>query len=153
QENTSMKKMLLVVCFLALASLAANAKVNGVYQLDGYCDAVGINTYGVPATILGGTHYLGDCANNFFGGGFKHGLASVYQTGLGAVVDFSDPLYGMYGINASLQFIFNFNHGQCSWVIYDGPDGVGNYVVNVGTCTKVAAPLKKKPGMKYSAQR
>jgi hypothetical protein len=150
-----MKKMLLVFCFLTMASVAASASINGTYQLDGFCDGINIHLYGVPQTIFGGTHLLADCVQNTLGGGFRHDLSPVYQTGTGAVLDFSDPLFGMYGENSSLQIILNVNHGQCSWVIYYGNDGVGNYVLNAGTCTKVAnkAAMAKRPGLKSSTQR
>jgi len=150
-----MKKVVLVFCFLAVSSLAASASINGTYQFDGYCDGLNIHVYGSPQTIFGGTHLMADCFQDILGGGFKHGLAPVYQTGTGAVLDFSDPLFGLNGDNSSLQIILNVNNGQCSWVIYYGPDGVGNYVLNAGTCTKVAskAAIARRPGLKSSTQR
>jgi hypothetical protein len=152
QENMSMKRMFLIFGFVALASIAASA-APVTYQFDGYCDSMTINLYGVPKTIFGGTHNFGDCANNFNIGGFKHGVATVYQTGTGAVIDAGDPLFGLFGVNASLQFLINKNNLQCSWIIYSGSDGVGNYVVNVGTCTKVVGPIKRGAGVKSSAGR
>jgi hypothetical protein len=147
-----MRKTLFVFCLFALVGLSASAQT---FQFDGYCDAIKVNRYGVPKTIFGGTHLQADCQNNIFGGGFVHGVAPVYQTGTGVVLDFSDPFFGLEEVNSSLQFLINANNDQCSWVAYYGPDGVGNYILNAGTCTKIppGASLVKRPGLKGSTQR
>jgi hypothetical protein len=144
-----MKKLLLVICFLALCSLGASAQT---VQFDGFCDGLQVNPSGI---VFGGTHLLGDCANNFFGGGFIH-TAPGFTFYPGKVYDFSDPLFGLFGINASIEFLVNIKPSKkknCGWVIYEGPDGVGNYFLNAGTCTKVANAKALLKGTKSSTNR
>lgn len=151
-----MKKMLLLFCFVAVASLAANAS-NFTVAFTGYCDGLAVNN---PAGLsFGGTHLLGDCVNNQFGGGFKHAAATfTYYTG--SAYDFSDPLFGLQGFNSSLQFLVQVSGtvkrpGKCGWVLYYGPDGVNNYLLNLGTCTRIADAhaIVRSPGLKASTSR
>jgi hypothetical protein len=151
-----MKKMLLVLSFIALATLAANAKDSFYnFTFDGYCDGMSLRLYtpnpGVtPKTIVGGTHNFFDCANTEAVGGFKHALSPAYQLSTGAVLDVSDEQLGIFGIWASSQY--NISTNNHTWVLWYGPDGVGNYVLNYGTYSN-AAPAKKGAGTKASGQR
>ena len=148
-----MKKILLVLGFLAVASFAANAAVPAPYtvQFNGYCD--GIYIAHLDAHAFAGVHLLGDCANNFYGGGFKSAAPGwTYYTG--AADQFSDPLYGIYGINASLEFLMQVSgKKKCAWVIWEGPDGVSLYFINAGLCTKIADSKALVKGTKSSTGR
>jgi hypothetical protein len=150
-----MKKMFLLFCFIALASLAANAHVVTV-QFTGYCDGMYINN--PSGIIFGGQHILGNCVNNQNGGGFVHAAAGyTYYTGV--AYDFSDPLFGLDGSNSSLQYLLQVagtvkRTTKCGWAIYYGPDGSNNYLLNYGTCSIVSGVAKHEgAGLKSSASR
>ena len=138
-----MKKMLLVCCFLAVASLAANATTGFTVTFNGYCDGMNIANY--TGIIFGGNHNNYDCAGSVaHGGGFRH-AAPGYTVYTGAAFDFMDWIFASR--NSSLQFLLQVSGtvrrpGPCGWVIYYGPDGVGNYYLNSGGCTLVSRPVR-----------
>ena len=110
--------------------------------------------------LFGGTHINATCAGtNTFGGGFVHAAAGyTYYTG--AAFDFGDPLFGLLGTDASLQFLIQITGtvkkpGKCGWVIYEGPDGVSNYLLNSGPCTLLSRPdeIRSVAGAKSSTSR
>jgi hypothetical protein len=150
-----MKKMLLVCCFLAVASLAANATTGFTVTFNGYCD--GMNIANFTTISFGGNHNNDNCAGDVsHGGGFKHAAAGyTYYTG--AAFDFGDPYFGRVGTNASLQILLSVAGTvkapiHCGWVIYYGPDGVANYYLNSGLCTIVSRPVRMG-GTKSSTMR
>jgi hypothetical protein len=165
-----MKKVLLVLSFLAVASLAANAQV-GSYSLtfDGYCDGYTLNVYNVIATqeFAGGVHYYyNSCAESTetANGGQEAWNAKLPPNGLtgshyfsgkakGKVVQVADQTYTQLGLPYSLEYVFNLLY--CTWAIYEGPDGVGSYLLADGTCTYgPPVPVKKESGLlKTSTQR
>jgi hypothetical protein len=153
-----MKKMLLVISLvLCLSAFSAAKDTFYNFTLDGFCDGMSLRLYTpgapVPKILVGGLHVLGDCVNNFNVGGFKHGISPTvqYPGSTGAVLDVSDPLLGLFGIDASLQFLINTNFH--TWTIYEGPDGVGNYLLNEGTYSNAAKPMTKGVGTKASVTR
>ena len=105
QEGTSMKRLLLVMGFVALFSLAASAKtpsttynfqfltVNG----DPYCDGMFLNNYGNPQVLVDGFHSDPYCAielgigyiPSFGVNGFVTTVASNYQYGGGSGTSWS----------------------------------------------------------------
>ena len=142
-----MKKMLLVLCLIAFASLTASATTGYTVAFNGYCDGVSIaNNNNV---IFGGVHNLTSCPyNNRNGGGFKHAAAGyTYYTG--AAFDFSDTFAASLGYNESQEVLINVagtptHPVKCGWVYYTGNDGVGNYYTNSGLCTIVSRPLSRQ---------
>ncbi len=142
QENTSMKKMLVVLSMIALISAVAFAAPKPfTANFDGYCDSITINPTAAPVSF-GGTHNLYDCANTEAIGGFKHGLNAAFQYpgSIGSVYDVSDEAFGLQGAPYSLQYEINKTYH--TWTLYIGFDGVGNYLGNEGTWTQSAAPVK-----------
>ena len=150
-----MKKMLLVLCFIALATFTASAKDSFYnFTFDGFCDGMSLRLYAVAPgnkALIGGTHNFFDCANTEAVGGFKHGLNAAYQLSTGAVLDVSDEQLAIFGLWASSQY--NISTNNHTWVLWYGPDGVGNYVLNAGTYSNAAAPTKKGAGSKATGQR
>jgi hypothetical protein len=144
-----MKKMLLLLCIIAFASLTASATTGYTVGFNGYVDSMSIATY--TGAIFGGTHWNANGAGlNTHGGGFRHAAPGfTYYTG--GAFDFSDPLFGLEGSNSSLQFLLQVTGtparpGICGWTLYYGPDGVSNYLLNLGTCTLVSRPVAQQQG-------
>jgi hypothetical protein len=156
QENIPMKKMLLVLCVIAFASLTASATTGFTVTFNGYCDGMSVAT--TTTIAFGGVHHNDNCAGDFSnGGGFKHGAAG-YTYYIGSAYDFGDPLFGREGINSSLQFLLSVagtvtHPVHCGWTLYEGPDGVGNYLLNLGTCTIVSRPVRQGGGTKSTTMR
>jgi hypothetical protein len=151
-----MKKMLLVLCVIAFASLTASATTGYTIAFTGYCDGMSIASY--SGIIFGGNHNNANCHGAVIhGGGFRHAAAG-YTYYSGAAFDFSDPLLGYtYATNSSLQYLLQVSGtpshpGPCGWANYKGSDGVGNYLVHSGTCTLVSRPVRAG-GTKSSATR
>jgi hypothetical protein len=152
-----MKKLLLLFCFVALATLAANANVVTV-SFAPYCDGMYINNPSGP--IFGGQHINATCSGaNTNGGGFVHG-APGFTYYPNTAYDFSDPLFGLLGENSSIQFLLQVKGTvkkpvECGWVIYYGFDGSGNYLLNAGPCTIVSGvdAIKHIPGAKSTTSR
>ena len=151
-----MKKMLLVLCVIAFASLTASATTGYTVTFNGYVDSMSIANY--SGIIFGGTHWNANGAGlNTHGGGFIHG-APGYTVYTGAAFDFGDPLFGLGGSNSSLQYLLqvagSVKHPvKCGWVIYYGPDGVSNYYLNSGYCTLVSRPLGHQQSGKVTTSR
>jgi hypothetical protein len=149
--------MLLVLCFVAVGCLAANATTGYTVAFTGYCDGVSIANY--TGIIFGDTHNVSACGyTNTYGGGFRHAAAGyTYYTG--AAFDVGDAFYSYeLGINATYQVLLQVTGtvkkpGLCGWVYYDGPDGVSNYYDNSGTCTIVSRPSSREEvqGLKPAA--
>lgn len=146
QENIPMKKMLLVLCVIAFASLTASATTGYTVTFNGYCD--GMNVATTTTIAFGGNHNNDNCAGDVsHGGGFKHS-APGYTYYTGSAYDFSDPFFGRSGSNSSLQFLLSVagtptHPVHCGWTLYYGPDGAGNYLLNYGLCTIVSRPVRQ----------
>jgi len=154
-----MKKMLLLLCFVALACLAASATTGYTVTFNGYCDGMSIAKY--TGIIFGGTHNFTACSlTDTNGGGFRHAAAG-YTVYSGAAFDFSDPFFGYEeATNSSLQYLLQVTGtvkkpGICGWANYKGDDGVSNYLIAAGYCTLVSRPLGagEAPGLKPSTSR
>ena len=93
-----MKKLLLILSFVAMFSLVASAKtVSYNFQFlsvtgDPFCDGMILNNSGTPQTLVDGTHVNAYCVGlNIPVNGFKAPVAAVYQyAGTGAVLIVGD---------------------------------------------------------------
>lgn len=150
-----MKKTLLVLALVALASVAASAKTYNI-SFDGFCDAMELTTSGpTPALIFaGGVHDFSACElPSVYVGGFRHSFYTSIDPGGGStVIDLVDPTLGyLYGIPYSLQYLINTS-GGCSWSNYVD-FGEGHLLNSTGTCTDVHGPVKAAAGTKPSFKR
>jgi hypothetical protein len=137
-----MKRIVLVLSLVALASLSANATTPKPkyysFGLTGYCDTFSFYTYsaysGAPAIAISGQHHCGHFPIETVGG-FVHALSSYYQVGTGTVFDFHDSEYSdWYGEPGyESNWIINWKAG--TWVLYVTNGGLGYYFVNSGTIT------------------
>jgi hypothetical protein len=153
-----MKKMLLVLTVVLIGSLAASAApIVFNFSFDGFCDNMTTIRYtpgtGFPKKFLAGVHNLiGPCGGFIDSnvGGFQHGNPLAIPPNVAPVNDYSDPIEGLYGYNASLQYLVhepNAAHPSCVWANYLG-NGNANYLLFSGTCTRFngAAPQGRRPG-------
>jgi len=151
-----MKKMLVVFCAIVALSLAANAKAT-VYAFtfhdtvgNPYCDGLVIQLYGAPKAVVGGYHFNYDCVNTSSVAGFKHGLPAAYQyASSGAVLDVTDPAFGLEGSNRSEQWLVNTTYH--TWILWSGSDFATNSVVNFGTW--INGQQSEKKGTRPASQR
>jgi len=165
QENTSMKKMLLVITVVLVGSLAASAApVVFNFSFDGFCDNMTTHRYtpgtGFPKKFLAGIHHIGSAPNcgaiDSFVGGFQHGNPAAVAPNVTPVNDYSDPIEGLYGSPYSLQYLVhepNALHPACVWSNYFS-NGNANYLFNNGTCTPFAgAAPQKGTGLSSTVKR
>ncbi len=140
-----MRKMLLVLTVVLVASLAANAKVFN-FQFDGFCDNITSvrNSPGfpIPAVFVHGVHHFIVPCGGFIDsnvGGFKHGHSTTFPPAATPVDDYSDPIEGLYGFNYSLQYLVHEPSlsAGCVWANYFS-NGAGLYLFLSGTCTPFA---------------
>ncbi len=136
-----MKRMLLLLVLISLASLSANATPKPKFYsfgISGYCDTFSFYTYpaytGAPAIAISGQHHCGHFPMENIGG-FAHALSSYYQVGTGTVFDFHDAEYSdWYGETGyDTNWIINWKAG--TWVLYVNNGGLNYYFVNSGTIT------------------
>ena len=158
QENTSMKKMLLVITVVLVGSLAASAApVVFNFQFDGFCDNMQTHRYTpgspVPKKLLAGIHDLtSGCGGITVAvGGFQHGNPTAISPFVAPVNDYSDPIEGIYGVPYSLQYLVhepNALHPACVWSNYFSNSAANYLFYSDLTCTRFngAAPQGRLPG-------
>jgi hypothetical protein len=146
QENTSMKKMLLVIGILLLASSAfAAGPTTYTFTFDGFCDGMTLilgtgaqasNVAG-PKIFVAGTHNL--CGPIYINSGFKHGISKVIPPFASPVLDVGDPELAQY---INVQYLVQPTPA-CVWANYYSVDGAHNNNFLSGTCTLGARALGK----------
>jgi hypothetical protein len=139
-----MKKLLVVIGVLLLVSVSAAAKPTFYnFSFDGFCDGMSLVLYspgvGIPKVFVAGVR-TGCVADNV--GGFKTGITKT-------IVPFRSPVLNVsIGGSYSYSLIYLIQPKglggatSCAWANYYSPDGVGNYLLNSGTCS-TTAPDKK----------
>lgn len=156
QEEQSMKKMLLVLGILLLASTAFASTTTYNFVFDGFCDGMSL-TLGTPSDIsnfsssvkkvIAGFHDLSACGlGTFVNAGFKHGNPTDYPPFVTPVFDVIDP-EGYATI--TVQYLVQ-PRPSCVWSNYYSVDGVHNNNFLTGTCT-LSGARTRGTGSKSSA--
>ena len=150
-----MKKMLVLLGLVLLASSAFAAVTTTTFTFDGFCDGMTINVGNTntnvplphPKVFMGGTHNNYDCGGSVgIISGFKHGISKTIPPHDTPVVDAADPIDGA---SLSLQYLIQ-TLPACVWANYYSFDGFNNNNFLSGTCTVGAASAN---GNKSSSPR
>jgi hypothetical protein len=141
-----MKKMLLVLGILLLASTAFASTTTYTFVFDGFCDGMSL-TVGTPSDIsnfsgsvkkvVAGIHDETPCGlGTLINSGFKHGNPTSFPPFVTPVFDVVDPEAAYY---ISVQYLVK-PQPSCVWANYYSFDGVHNNNFLTGTCTVSAKP-------------
>lgn len=149
-----MKKMLALIAMLLLVSAGAFAAKPSYYNFsfDGFCDGMSLTLYspgvGIPKIFVAGVN--NGCIY-FPVGGFKTGISNVILPNRTPVLNVSIGGSYSYSMIYLIQPKGLGGATSCSWANYYSPDGVGNYLMNYGTCS-MTAPDKKATRSSSSIQ-
>jgi len=155
-----MKKLLLVVTIMALVasfSVTASAAAT-LYNFtfrdtagNPYCDGLVFYNYGAPKTLVDGYHWNDNCGGGQTNvNGFKGGVASNYQYGVGATFIVSDPLFGN-GSGGGTGLVWLVNPVYKTWTLWESGGGGGEFIANHGTF--VNGTVAGQKGSKPATQR
>jgi hypothetical protein len=147
-----MKKMLVVLGFVALASLAASA-ASHTLTFDGFCDGMtlvnptGFTQLGLKkAQLVGGTHNNYDCAGSVASvSGFKMSfpatIAPMDQVGAsGPVLNVGSPIIGPATNLSYSVHVKTAAQPFCIWANWIA-DGTNQNFFREGTCTQSSQPV------------